>query len=475
MQDDSLNFYFTPPQYEIATSKAVYPAFVGGFGSGKSETMEWLAISDMALHPDVRVAVYAPSHRILVRNTVPRLMEKLRSIGAYPKFNKTDMIITAEHPQFGTIMLSGMDDPEKIIAVEVFRSYVDELDTIKKDKAEEIWNKIIGRCRQIVPGIYDHFCNPDPELPNPGCGARFTDRKYTSYAQCIPCPECKRRKIEPIVHRRASAYTTPEGYEFVYYRWEMRGSHSEDDNLRDENYHLVRARTKTNPYLDPNYVSNLLSSYPKHLARAYLEGEFVNMKTGTVYYSYDKVKHRSKETIRPKEPLHIGVDFNVHNTAATIYVLRNYDTEWHAVAELTKLRDTKKLIEELKKRYADHDVTIYPDCSGASGSNADASISAIALLKQAGFKVRAKKKNPDVKDRINATLVALEKGRMFVNDLACPTVADCLVKQPYKDNGKPDKDSGFDHQNDATTYPIAHCMPIRRPVASPGFEFEKGY
>ena len=38
-------------------------------------------------------------------------------------------------------------------------------------------------------------------------------------------------------------------------------------------------------------------------------------------------------------------------------------------------------------------------------------------------------------------------------------------------NGEPDKTSGTDHQNDATTYPIAYEFPIVRPVAKVDFTF----
>ena len=44
--------------------------------------------------------------------------------------------------------------------------------------------------------------------------------------------------------------------------------------------------------------------------------------------------------------------------------------------------------------------------------------------------------------------------------------ARCLEQQAYDDNGEPDKKSGHDHQNDATGYPIAYEMPIRKPVSN---------
>jgi hypothetical protein len=142
--------------------------------------------------------------------------------------------------------------------------------------------------------------------------------------------------------------------------------------------------------------------------------------------------------------------------------------QWHAVEEIVKKRDTPALIETIQDLYQQkgHKIIMYPDASGGSRKSTNASMSDISLLKQAGFEIRAKAKNPDVKDRINAVQRALGSMKLFVNHNACPNVANCLEQQSYDKNGMPDKRSGKDHQNDATTYPIAYEMPIIRPIWS---------
>ena len=94
----------------------------------------------------------------------------------------------------------------------------------------------------------------------------------------------------------------------------------------------------------------------------------------------------------------------------------------------------------------------------------------MSLLQQAGFVIRAKPSNPRVRDRVMAANRAFDQGFVKINDSACPTTAECLEQQAYK-NGEPDKTSGTDHQNDATTYPIAYEFPIVRPVAKVDFTF----
>jgi hypothetical protein len=117
----------------------------------------------------------------------------------------------------------------------------------------------------------------------------------------------------------------------------------------------------------------------------------------------------------------------------------------------------------LKDKYPQHRVIVYPDASGGSRKTVDASVSDIAIIQQSGFEVRANPSNPSVRDRINAVNKQFETGRLWVNSYNCPTVAKNLEQQAYDTNGEPDKKSGFDHQNDATGYPIAYEFPIVRP------------
>jgi hypothetical protein len=147
-------------------------------------------------------------------------------------------------------------------------------------------------------------------------------------------------------------------------------------------------------------------------------------------------------------------------------VKRDGGRQWHAVDELVDMYDTPEAIKIIKNRYPDHRVTIYPDASGKSRKTVDASTSDIALLEGAGYRIRANASNPSVKDRINATNGAFERGVLWVNDAKCPNIAGCLEQQVYDKNGEPDKKSGNDHQNDATTYPIAYEFPIVRPATS---------
>lgn len=407
----------TEPQAEFHALTCKYALFVGGYGSGKSETMCNQALVDASYDPKAVVALYAPTYDLLKLITIPRLLSKLEEFNIRFSLNKVDNIIIIQESGFGKLILRSLDRPERIVGYESFRAHIDELDTLPMVKASDAWNKIIARNRQVLRD------NPD---------------------------------------NRVCVYTTPEGFMFAYDRW-VRNS--------NELYGRVHASSYSNPFLPEGYIDALRATYPAELAEAYIEGKFVNLSGGNVYSSYNRKAHRSTETIRPGETLYIGCDFNVTKQAATVFVKREGGQQWHAVAEWTDMYDTPEMIRIFEKHYSKHALVIYPDATGGSRKSVDASVSDIALLQQARYEVRVNNSNPKVKDRIIATNVAFSKGRLYINDVACPTVASALEQQAYDKNGEPDKKSGVDHQNDATTYPIAYEMPIRKPVAQINFGY----
>jgi len=401
----------TRPQAQFLTLPHRYRLFCAGYGAGKSETMIQAAVIDGCQSADALVGLYAPTYDLVRLITAPRLMAKLDEHGVRATHNKAENIVYTSDPSWGDFVLRTMDNPARIVGYETFAAHADEIDTLRFDQAKEAWNKIIARNRQKPRGMDN-------------------------------------------VENRVGAYTTPEGFRFAHWRWVQQ---------QNDEYGMIQAPSYSNPYLPDGYTDSLRATYPAALAEAYIEGKFVNLTTGTIYKEYDRERCRSAETIRDKEPLFIGQDFNVGDMASTIYVKR--ETGWHAVDELTGLYDTPELVRVLRERFVDagHKVIIYPDASGAGRSTNDASSSDIALLQGAGFLVRVNKTNPRVKDRIISVNQAFASGALWVNDRACPETASCLERQAYDKNGEPDKSSGYDHQNDATGYPIVFEMPVRRP------------
>jgi len=409
----------TKPQAEFLKLNCKFPAFIAGFGTGKSEVMCNSALLDsLEGGSDSLIALYEPTYDLVRLILAPRMEEKLQDWGVRYKYNKSENIIYTSNGQMGDFILRTLDNPGRIIGYESFRAKIDELDTLKAEHAKEAWIKVIARNRQ-TPSTYVKSSN------------------------------------KPM--NTVSIFSTPEGFRFVHDRWVVN---------KKPDYGMIQASTLSNPFLPPDYVDALRDSYPEALIDAYINGEFVNLTSGTVYYAYKRQQCNSTETIQPNETLYIGQDFNVGKMASTIYVKRY--NEWHIVAELVDLFDTPDVIRVIKERWHanGHRIIIYPDASGKARKSNGASISDIALFQQAGFEVRVKSTNPAVKDRVLAMNKALESGIVRVNAKECPVTARGLEQQAYDKNGEPDKSSGVDHQNDATTYPIAYELPVRKPVAN---------
>lgn len=394
----------------LAGLDSKFRAYVGGFGSGKT----FVGCLDLLLfagqHPGTVQGYFAPTYRDIRDTFWPTIEEAAEMLGFSITVKRADKEVDIFRGRvfYGTIICRSMDDPGAIVGFKIARALVDEIDIMPKEKAEAAWRKIIARMRLVLPGVVN------------GIGVT----------------------------------TTPEGFRFVYDAFKR---------TPRSGYSMVQASTYENErYLPPDYIASLRETYPAELIDAYLMGEFVNLTSGTVYRHYDRARCRSSETIRPREPLHIGQDFNVGNMASVVFVPRG--EEWHAVAELQGLQDTPHLIEVLQDRYAGHHLTIYPDASGASRKTVNASESDIGLLRAAGFAIRAPKANPPVKDRILAVNTACEKRRLWVNDTACPRLCEGLERQAYDKNGEPDKSAGLDHHPDAAGYFVHNRMPVVKPT-----------
>jgi len=237
--------------------------------------------------------------------------------------------------------------------------------------------------------------------------------------------------------------TTPEGFRWAYRTFVEQAA---------EDRTLMRARTRDNPYLPADYVSSLERNYPPQLVKAYLEGEFVNLVSGTVYDRFDREKHLCDVADAESEPLRVGVDFNVGNMNAVV-AIRSGDG-LVVVDEVVKEHDTDALAKELLRRYPNRRIFVYPDASGSARST-NATRTDIQILESYGMSNQSPKANPPVRDRIASVQALLENGKGEVRlkiSPSCRKLIECLELQSYTDKGEPDKESGYDHMNDALGY-----------------------
>ena len=193
------------------------------------------------------------------------------------------------------------------------------------------------------------------------------------------------------------------------------------------------------------------------------EATFVNY-SGMIYYNFDRNKNIINEFNKNFNTLWIGLDFNVDPMAAVVCVVDNFNL--YVIDEIQIWSsNTFEMVQEIKDRY-NYNIKIFPDPAARQRKTSAGGLTDLAILKNAGFNVFAKSKAPLVRDRINSLNTKLQNANgtpsLFILN-SCKNVIKSLERQIYKEGTNiPDKDSGFDHFNDALGYLVDYMFPLRR-------------
>jgi hypothetical protein len=193
------------------------------------------------------------------------------------------------------------------------------------------------------------------------------------------------------------------------------------------------------------------------------EAAFVNY-AGIIYYNF----HRDDSVRESKDDggtLHIGMDFNLDPMSAVV-AKRDGDV-LHIIDEIVIYgSNTDEMVSEIRTRYPDRHCIIYPDPASKQRKTSAGGRTDLSILQNANFAVKVKNTHPAIRDRINAVNARLKtsdgRRHLFVSP-KCKQTIKSLEQQVYKQGtSQPDKDSGFDHMNDALGYLIDYIYPIQR-------------
>jgi hypothetical protein len=196
------------------------------------------------------------------------------------------------------------------------------------------------------------------------------------------------------------------------------------------------------------------------------EGSFEG-EEGRAYYAF------GAHNIVPDAPVkrgyvHVGMDFNVDPMTAVICEVEGNSVLQYDEAFL-RHSNTYEMAEYLKREKGIDPscCTIYPDSTGqAESSNATASD--LKILRNAGFKVKARPTNPRVRDRLAAvnSLCRATDGsvRYRVMRRCVKTINDLNRVQCLADGrlDKEQRDRLLTHISDGLGYLIAFLFPIKR-------------
>jgi hypothetical protein len=197
------------------------------------------------------------------------------------------------------------------------------------------------------------------------------------------------------------------------------------------------------------------------------EAAFVNY-SGIIYYNFSR-EESVRKIFDDGTPLHIGMDFNLDPMSAVICIRQGQDLM--AIDEIVMYgSNTDEMADEIRQRYPNRQAIIYPDPASRQRKTSAGGRTDLSILQNAGFAVKAKTSHAQIRDRINAVNSRLKSGdgRHFFVDPKCKQTIRSLERQTYKEGtSQPDKDSGFDHMNDALGYLVEFLYPVRREYDVP--------
>jgi hypothetical protein len=403
---------------EDTTTKEL--ALVGGRGCGKTYTLCIKLITLAALQAGHVGAALSPTGPMAAKVLIPEMLDALQRLRVKHEFNRSerrfDLFFGGRR---STIYVLSAENVRDGLGLNLAFFGLDEADTMSTDVAFESWRKLSG-------------------------ALRAGDPRY-------------RQKV---------AVSTPEGFGFMYRHWVK--------DLTDENRvlrRLIRGRSMDNLELTDDYFEDLRCTYPAHYLAAYLEGEFVNMTSGSVYPEYDPGLNNTNLTLDTLpdtvRTLHLGMDFNVvgeNSRGISIVTSAILNQQPYAIHELYGSSTTKEAIQQIRKAYPGYAIVCYPDASG-DADKTSAVESDIAQLENAGMVCIHPNKNPRIKNRVNSVNAQILNGknerRLKINAKTCPILSESVAQQPYNPKtSQPLKDGLLDGPTDALGYFVWSNWPV---------------
>ena len=394
----------TEPQKKVIKDESRFRVLITGRRFGKT----YLAINELAKfasQPNKKVWYVAPSYRQAKAICWGVLKEKMIQHKWVKSINHSDLTITLKNNS--QITLRGSDNENSLRGVGLHGLVMDEFADISK----ETWYEVLRPTLSDTKG-HALFC---------GSPRGFGNWSYELY-----------KMGETNKDWKSFQYTTLEGEQV---------SEDEIEQAKQD----LDLRTFQQEY----------------------EATFVNY-SGMIYYNFSRDKNIVEKYSKNSGILHIGLDFNVDPMSAVVCVLEN-DRIFMIDEIQIYSSNTNEMSDEIRTRYKNKQIVVYPDPSARQRKTSAGGTTDLAILKNSGFDVRCKNTAPLVRDRINAVNSKLKnvngKISLFIVK-SCKNAIKSIERQIYKEGTHiPDKDSGYDHMNDALGYLVEYNFPLRRNFA----------
>ena len=218
-------------------------------------------------------------------------------------------------------------------------------------------------------------------------------------------------------------------------------------------YAKIRGRTQDNTNLAQSQIKLLRGLYTEDEARAYLDGEFVNLSTGRVYPEFNASKHKYMSfPVKEDEIIYVGQDFNAGYNAAVemiernskIYVINSH--HWNYVGDGAR---------QLRELYPKNRIVLIPDANGKEIMSGF-----VEEFEHYGIDIHWNNINPSILERVTGVNKAFRFSQLYISENQDKLLLG-LETRDFDDMGKPRKGKGpdaLDHHCDATEYAFWHII-----------------
>ena len=389
----------TLPQKQVIDCKSRFRVLISGRRFGKT----FVAINELAKFariPNRKVWYVAPSYRQAKSICWVDLKDRIISHNWHKKINDSDLSILLKNNSL--IALRGADNEQSLRGVGLDFLVMDEFQDIKR----YAWNEVLR-----------------PTLSDKKGHALFTG--------------------------------TPKGFNWAYDMY-VKGT-------QDYDWKSFKFTTLEGGIVGQEEINQARDDLDERTFQQEYEASFVNY-SGIIYYNFNRTVNIINEYNKTNDTIHIGMDFNIDPMCATVGQIKDNNVYIFDEIQIWS-SNTNEMVEEIKRRYKQKTI-IYPDPSARQRKTSAGGFTDIAILKNAGFEVRSRSAHPLVRDRINAVNTKLKNANgmssLFIVN-SCRNLIKSVERQVYKENTHvPDKESGYDHFNDALGYFIEYVYNLRR-------------
>lgn len=400
-----------------------YVFLIGGFGAGKSMTdvMLCLFLYSCYVHSPtpITIGILGVTIKLLKQTVIADLERAFDAAGIPYRDNSQAGTLTVGQITF---VYLAMQNPDDIYAFNFHAAICDEIDEVPADRVKKIVTAIQERCRAMIPASING------KMP-----AR-----------------------EPFIFFS----TTAQGLGGTYML-------TEEFRKNGVPYSVIRARTQDNPYLAPGQLKLLRMLYTEDEARAFLDGEFVNLSVGRVYPEFDPQKHVYMAFPLRSGEVTVDGEGHKHYSGETIYVGQDFNAGYNAAVMLVERAGTIYAVNtehwdyvgdaarKLREMYPTNRIILIPDANGKEIMSGF-----VEEFDTYDIEIFWNNVNPSVTERITGINKGFRFGQLKVFEKQ-DKLQMCLQTRDFDDTGKPRKGKGpnaLDHWGDAFEYGYWHII-----------------